>query len=80
MEAVSGVIQMTKSTGVRERQRRREELLSGEMKLRRVLLHLMNAIDWARRSGHEREYVARDAAFGIVRDCYRQIEAEQRAL
>lgn len=79
---------MTKSTGVRERQRRREELFAAELRLGRVLLHLLASHSWARQCcrSEERnpsalaEYLGIDAAFQVVRGRLYRVRAEVRSL
>jgi len=79
---------MTKSTGKRAEQKRREELFAAELRLRRVLLHLMATHAWARRCCKpERvdpvavaEYFGVDAAYQIVRKRLQRVCAEERKL
>jgi hypothetical protein len=70
---------MTKSTGKRERQRKRRELFSAEMKLRRVHRYLLCAVSLAHAWGARealRDYLA---AFGIVTKLIGETLAEERA-
>lgn len=70
---------MTKSTGKRAAQKRREELFSAELKLGRVLLHLNDAVGWARMVGPldswdwVLDYVA---AIGIVAERLAEVRRE----
>lgn len=69
---------MTKSTGARELRRRREELFSAEHTLRRMLLHLCDAIGWARQMEDRSEYYGRIAAYATVRTAHVDVVAEQK--
>ena len=60
---------MTKSLGVRAAQRRREELFSAEMTLRKAWLHLLGSVAWARRMGDCGEVAAQVQAIGEVTRC-----------
>jgi hypothetical protein len=79
---------MTKSTGKRDAQKRREELFAAELRLRRVLLHLLAAHAWARRCCQREkvdpivlaEYLGVDAAYRIVRKRLQRVCAAERAL
>lgn len=71
---------MTKSTGVRERQRQREELLAAELKLSSVLRHLLDGINWAKRNKDKRDRKAREGAYDVVWVRLVQVGKEQREL
>lgn len=57
---------MTASKGIREIQRRREELFGAELKLRGVRLFLLDAIARAECYGANEDALGYIAAFGLV--------------
>jgi hypothetical protein len=71
---------MTRSTGVRGRKRRREQLFSAEIKLRRVLLHLGDAQAWARRYRDGTEAFSLWEAHCLVLARYDDAVSEQKEL
>lgn len=71
---------MAKSTGARDRQRRREELLWGELTLRRVLLHLAESRYWSLRVGDRAEYRSQCLAYAYASAAYLQIVGELKAV
>lgn len=71
---------MTRSTGKREKQRRREELFGAELTLRRILLHVLSTAAWARRMRDVREQEAQGDAWEIVYARMQQIVKEQAEL
>lgn len=71
---------MTRSTGQREKQRRREELFSAEMTLNRVLLHLKDSASRADRQPDLAEYYAIAEAFARVKLRLLDVMSEQKAL
>jgi hypothetical protein len=71
---------MTASTGARKRMRRRQELFSAELKLRRVMLHMLSSIAWAVQLRADAELHAQRAAFDSVYACYKRVMKEQEEL
>ncbi len=71
---------MTKSTGARARQHRLENLLWADVMLRRVAMHLLESIGWARRDAYDAELCGLRAAYSYVRTAYLDIVAEQKML
>jgi len=71
---------MTRSTGKRAKQCRREELWDGEIRLRRALLHVMSASSWAILMRNESESRAQGDAYALLMERYLAIVKEQAAL
>ena len=72
---------MTASRGMRTRQRRREELLRGELILRRVLLHLAEALALAMRlEDYRADYHAQCLAYAYVMAAWVRVARELREL
>jgi hypothetical protein len=71
---------MTKSTGARARQHRLENLLWADVMLRRVNMHLLESIAWARHGSWDIELRGLQAARSYVRTAYLDVIAEQKAL
>jgi hypothetical protein len=68
---------MTKSMGARALRKRREELFSAELVLRRVLGHLLESIDWAHRGSDDAEIRSLWEAYSYVCTAYADVIAEQ---
>ena len=71
---------MTKSTGKREKQKRREELLWAQMKLVHVGLDLLEKLALARLCGCDRERRAYSDGYLLIWDLYLAVLKELEAL
>lgn len=71
---------MTRSTGKRAAQRRREELFSAELRLRRVQLHLVDAMARAAWCRGLQDAMAYKDAFSLVSEALLAVLREVREL
>jgi len=71
---------MTKSTGKRAARKRREELLRAELKIERVMLHLLDAMRLVRMCGADRAFDGYVSAFDEVIDRWDSVKKEQKKL
>jgi hypothetical protein len=71
---------MTKSTGKRAAQKRREELFRAELTLASALLHLHSAASWARLLADPNEFIGICLARARVSRRLREIRKEQRSI
>lgn len=71
---------MTKATGKREAQRRREEMFSAEIKLTSVLRHLRESASWAKLLQDPFEYPAIAESYVRVKLRLQDLQDEQKAL
>jgi hypothetical protein len=63
-----------------ELRKRRNELFSAEMSLRRAMLHLLSDASWALRMQDALEQKSQDEAWQILFACYRKVTAEQKEI
>lgn len=71
---------MTLSRGIRDAQKRREELFSGELRLTRVAQHLLDARSYLKRLGDRAELTAVDDAAALVCGLIDAMRKEFKAL
>ena len=71
---------MAKSTGFRERRRRREELFSAGLQLESAVRHLVSSLSWAKVHKADADYAALLEALGYVTDALKSVRAEEAVL